>query len=227
MANRGERKTPEIEEKASKVILTAEEENVADIVARGGIIAYPTETVYGLGVDPFNENAVIKLYRLKGWKLQPRPVSILLLDVEDVERCVRSLPDKARHLIDAFWPGPLTLVLPAVRDLSAYITGNSGMVGLRVSSHSQLKTLLSPLIQPITATSANPTSLPPARTPKEVRDYFGEVVDWIAPNPTGEGGGQPSTVVRVEESGAWSVIRAGAISHKQIGEVISGDDSAV
>jgi len=174
----------------------------------GGVIAYPTETFYGLCVDPFNRRAVEGLFRLKG-RPEKNPVSVIIKDVPMLVAVASEVPPIARDLIKRFWPGPLTIVFKAHPALPPELTGNTGRIGVRVSSNPLAARLSSELNSPITATSANPTGEKPPVAPEEVLDYFNGRVDILI-----DGGTLPgktgSTVLDVT-SGRVVVIREGEI----------------
>jgi L-threonylcarbamoyladenylate synthase len=179
---------------------------------KGGVIAYPTETFYALGIDPSNEKAAKSLFALKG-RPADRPVSLIIKDEAMLSLVVCDVPEIARRLMKKFWPGPLTIVFKA-RGLSASITAGTGTVGVRVSSSPVVAALIKEIDSPITATSANPCGKPPARSAEEVLRYFDGRVPVII-----DGGlltaRLPSTVVDVSR-GAIKVIREGAIAKEEI-----------
>jgi L-threonylcarbamoyladenylate synthase len=159
--------------------VTAEHiEQAVAIVRDGGLIAFPTETYYGLGVDPFNETALQRLFTLKN-RAKIKPVLVLVADRLQVDLLASHVSATADRLMDAFWPGPLTLVLPARASLSALLTGRTATVGVRLSSNSHATGLVRALGVPLTGTSANLAGEPAAVTPEEVYAFFGERVDMI------------------------------------------------
>jgi len=179
----------------------------------GRILAYPTETLYGLGVDPFREDALEKLFLLKG-RSDRLPVSILLRDQAMVGDVAREVSPTARHLIKAFLPGPLTLVLPAQPHLPERLTAGTGKIGIRISSHPLIRHLFACYPRPITTTSANPTGKPGAMDAGQISAYFQEGVACIldaGPVP----GGRASTVVDLTGP-APVMLREGAISWNDI-----------
>jgi L-threonylcarbamoyladenylate synthase len=151
----------------------------------GGIIAYPTEGVWGLGCDPFNESAVRRLLALKG-----RPVSKGLIlvagDAAQFDSCLRGLPRATRERICRSWPGPVTWVVPAAPQLPQWIRGDHPGAAIRVSAHPLVRALSEAFAGPIVSTSANPQGLAPARTELKVRLYFRDRVDYVL---SGELGG--------------------------------------
>lgn len=148
------------------------------IVRRGGIIAFPTETVYGLGVDIFNEKAVKKLFELKGRDFK-KPLSIFVSSLPMLESYVEEIPPVARELIQKYWAGPLTLVFKASSKVPRGILAGGNTIGIRMSSHKTINQIVEALGHPMTATSANISDEPSALTAQEVRDYFPHGIDYI------------------------------------------------
>jgi L-threonylcarbamoyladenylate synthase len=185
----------------------------ATALRQGKVVAYPTETLYGLGVDPFHEEALERLYRLKN-RPSTRPVSILVRDVAMLNEVALDLPGSAIRLIEAFLPGPLTLVLPARPHLPQRLTADTGKIGVRISAHPLMGHLFSSYSAPITTTSANPAGAPNAGDAKRILSYFPQGIDCIldaGPVPGGVG----STVVEATGD-APTILREGAISEEEI-----------
>ena len=174
----------------------------------GDLVIYPTETFYGIGADPFAAGALDKLFALKG-REAAKTVALIAHDAAAAFALAREVPEAARTLAAAFWPGPLTLVMPARADLPAALAGRDGGVGVRVSSHPIARAIAAGLGRPITATSANPAGEPPAATVAAVRAAFGDKVKVILDGGT-LAGGAPSTLVACDPAG-WRILRAGAI----------------
>ena len=191
----------------SAATLDSLSQQVTRVIRQGGVVALPTETYYGLGVNPFDEKAVARLLSVK--EREPgKPILILLGSLEQLESCVTEVPPAASVLIEAFWPGPLTLVLPARPALPKNLSAGTGMVGVRLSSCRPLTDLLQ-RIGPLTGTSANRTGHPPVCTAEAVQEQLRHALDLIVdagPTP----GGLPSTVVEVQAS--LRIIREGAIA---------------
>jgi len=181
---------------------------------RGEVIVFPTETFYGLGADALNSAAAEKVVSLKGRSLES-PIAVIVADRGMLEEVVAEVPPVALRLIERFWPGPLTLVLPAKRNLPAPLLNSSGGVGVRVSSHPVATRLARELGRPLTATSANPSGKEPARSVAEARSYFASKVDifleggWL-------GGKKGSTVVEIGRRGVLRIIREGEISSHEL-----------
>jgi len=185
----------------------------AEIVANGALIAFRTDTFYGLGVDPFNANAVARLKRLKG-REEGKPILLLISDVADTERLVQSKSAAFEDFSKRFWPGPLTIVAPAVTELPLDITAGTGTVGLRLPDVENVRLLVRACGGSLTATSANPSGCEPARSASEVQNYFQNGIDLIV-----DGGEvtvtKPSTVIDIVEVPP-KVVREGAISKAEL-----------
>ena len=205
-----------IENSERKGVSTKVFSRAVDALKRGEVIVFPTETFYGLGADAFNETAVEQVVFLKG-RSPESPIPIIIADEKMLKRVVRDLPPIAVRLIDHFWPGPLTLVLPATEGLPEALLNKDGGVGVRVSSHPVATQLSRELNRPLTATSANPSGKEPARTVDEARTYFADRVEIFLDGGRLEGK-KGSTVVAIRE-GEWRIIREGAISHQELEKV--------
>lgn len=141
------------------------------IFRAGGTIAYPTETFYGLCVDPFSAQAVEALYRLKG-RPSASPIPLIIGDIRMLGQIAEEVTPLAQRLIDRFWPGPLTLVLKARGELPQALTASTGTIGVRLSGSPWARRLSQTLSSPITSTSANPSGKRPPVSAKEVLGYF-------------------------------------------------------
>ena len=183
-------------------------QRAAQIVSAGGVIAFRTDTFYGLGADPFNVSAVSKIRELKG-REENKPILLLLSEASLGDRFIADRSEAFEEVARKFWPGPLTIVGVAVANLPPGITAGTGTVGVRVPADQGVRELVRTCGGALTATSANPSGREPARSAKEVFDYFGDRVDLII-----DGGEviatEPSTIVDVTTSPP-RVIRKGAI----------------
>ena len=180
-----------------------------EVIRGGGVVAFPTDTFYGLGVDPFNEDAVRSIFSLKG-RPADSPVPILLGEPIDLELVALAPPDAAALLADAFWPGALTLVLTAIDELPDVVSAGAGTVGVRVPDHSVPRDIARSLGGPITGTSANISGDQSLKTADEVRAAFGDALDFVVEGVCGEHAAA-STVVDFTVSPPL-VRRHGAIS---------------
>lgn len=190
------------------------------VLTEGGVVAFPTETYYGLAVDPFNHQAVARLFRLKGRPLA-KPVALLIDHPSRLPLLTTHCPPCYHSLMARFWPGPLTLIFPAQPSLSPLLTAGGGSIGLRVSSHPLAQALTTQAGGIITATSANLSGSPPAVSPAEVVAQFGHRLDWLfQADPTP--GGAASTIVAATPDGL-RLIREGVIPFVEIERVAAAD----
>jgi L-threonylcarbamoyladenylate synthase len=172
---------------------------------RGEVIAYPTETFYGLGVDALDELALARLRALKG--RDRKAISVLVDGPEMLESICLDLPPLARELIRRHWPGALTIALPARPDLPAALI-DDGCVAVRQSSHPTAQALVAQLGRPLTTTSANRAGEPPATSDEAAEEIFAGRCRIVHGGATP--GGAPSTLVRVR-GGRLEILRRGAI----------------
>jgi len=180
----------------------------ATAIRQGHIVAFPTETYYGLAVDALDGSALERMFALKGREGE-KTSALLVADLAMFAELCAEVPARARELVAIHWPGPLTLALPARPDLPAAIV-RDGFVAARVSSHPVAHALVVAVGRPITATSANATGASPARTITEVRAHFhGMAVHLLDGGQTP--GGPPSTLVRLHGN-EIEVLRRGAIA---------------
>ncbi len=197
----------------NNIILPAELAQAVRVIRAGGIVAFPTETYYGLAADPFNEKALARLFAVKQ-RPASKPVLVLIHDCDQLDCLVKTKPPLFQPLMAAFWPGPLTLVFEALDRLPPLLTGNTGTVGVRVSSHSVARRLVDLFGNPITATSANISGSPPAVSATEVSRQLGDAVDMIVDGGTTRGG-HGSTIVGCHNS-QLVLIREGVVSFSAI-----------
>jgi L-threonylcarbamoyladenylate synthase len=184
---------------------------------KGGIIAYPTETFYGLGVDPFNRHALERLFELKGRSFKS-PVAVIIARTEMLNRLTGDITPVAERLIKRFWPGPLTMIFRAKDNVPCELTAGTGKIGARVSSNETATRLSSLLDSPLTSTSANPSGRPPARTAKEVLGYFNGGIDVLIDGGRLYGK-KGSTIVDATEDHI-KIIRHGDIPSRDIRECL-------
>lgn len=190
----------------------------AEVISGGGVVAFPTETFYGLAVDPFNVGALERLFRLKE-RSGDKPVLVLIDKIERLPRLASKIPGQYRKLIAGFWPGPLTLVFAGLAQLPDLLTDADGTVGVRLSSHPIARRLAMVVGGVITGTSANPSGLPAAVSAAQVKEMFPVGIDHVI-----DGGDVPgglgSTIAGVEGNGL-KLIRAGSIPYEELIATIS------
>jgi len=177
----------------------------AAALRRGEVVAYPTETFYGLGVNALDELALARLKLLKG--RGDKATSVLVHGPEMIERLCRKIPPRALALMERYWPGPLTIALPARRGLPPPLV-SEGCVALRESSHPTARALVDSFGAPVTATSANLAGQPPATSAEAVEEVFDGRCRVLHGGTTP--GGAPSTLVRVRGN-RIEIVRQGAV----------------
>jgi L-threonylcarbamoyladenylate synthase len=183
------------------------------IIKKGGVVAYPTETFYGLGVKYDDISALKKLYGIK-YRSWNKALPLIICEGQEIDLIASDMTVSAEKLAKKFWPGPLTLLLPARPDISEFITANTGKIAVRIPGASFALDLARSLGFPITATSANISGMPPADTAEDVIRYFGDALDLIV-DCGKTPGGKPSTIV--DASGQKiRFLRAGAISIEDV-----------
>ena len=185
----------------------------ADAIRAGRIVAIPTDTLYGLAADPFNVDAVARIYQLKG-RGSDRALPLVAADIDQIEATLGVLPMLARLLAVRYWPGPLTMLMPAPERLPAEVTGGTGRVGVRVPAHAVARALCAACAMPLTATSANKSGLPATNAPDAVVDTLAVGIDTLLDAGITPGG-LPSTIVDVTDA-TPRVVREGAISWESI-----------
>ncbi|WP_321277415.1 L-threonylcarbamoyladenylate synthase [Thiomicrorhabdus indica] len=153
-------------------------ENAVQQLRLGNIIGYPTEAVYGLGCDPFNEQAFEKLLHVKHRPVE-KGVILAAASIEQIEDLVRICGESWEQQVRDSWPGPVTWVLPVRQSMPKWVTGGRETLAVRVSSHPTVKALCEAFNGPIVSTSANPSGKEPARSYAEVKNYFGNRFDCI------------------------------------------------
>jgi L-threonylcarbamoyladenylate synthase len=184
-------------------------EAAAGVLRAGGLVAFPTETFYGLGANALDPDAVARVFRAKG-RPPDKPLLVLVDSVEMAGRLVVDIPDRARRLIARYWPGPLTLVLRARPSVPAALTAGTATLGVRVSGHPVAHAVVRAAALPVTAPSANPHGGPSPRSAAEVLAGLGARVDLVLDGgPTA--GGAPSTVLDLTGDRP-RLVRPGAIA---------------
>lgn len=187
------------------------------VLKGGGLVAYPSDTVYGLGAAASDERAVARAFAVKG-RLSEKALPLLLADVEDMAPLCTEVPPIAKLLTERFWPGPLTVVLRRSPSFQSPALGGGDSVALRVPDHFFLRQLIRALGEPITGTSANRSGRPSCRTAREVQRQLGNAVDLII-----DGGssrvGRESTIIDITLDHP-KIVRGGVLSRKEIERAI-------
>ncbi|HWA38185.1 MAG TPA: L-threonylcarbamoyladenylate synthase [Burkholderiales bacterium] len=189
----------------------------AAILRAGGLVAFPTETVYGLGADASNEKAVARLYKVKG-RPADHPVIVHFDSAERALSWARDVPKEARVLAERFWPGPLTLILKGNEKAMPFVTGGQPSVGLRVPSHPVAQELLRAFGDGVAAPSANRFGRVSPTTASHVREDLGADVDLVLEGGPSEVGIE-STIVDLSGKGAV-LLRPGSISRAELEAIV-------
>ena len=179
---------------------------LVDVLERGGVVACPTETWLGLLADASNERAVRRVAELKG-RPADMPIALLLPSTDSIRVVALDLPPAAEALMEAHWPGPLTLLVPARPELDPRLV-KDGKVGVRVPGPSPAAELTRAFGRPLTATSANLSGQPPVRSVDELPATLADGIDALVPGVCP--GGAPSTLVDASET-PMRILRAGAV----------------
>jgi L-threonylcarbamoyladenylate synthase len=188
--------------------------DAAAALRAGELVVFPTETFYAIGADPMQPAALTAIFRVKG-REPDKPIALIAADTVSAFAIARKIPAEARLLAEAFWPGPLTIALPAREGLNPALVGSGGGIGVRVSPHPTAHALAAAAGGLLTATSANLSGQPPARTLIHARQSLGARISVYV-----DGGAlssdQPSTIVEFAEDGGFRILRTGVIDHSAI-----------
>ena len=209
-------------------VVRADEESIAraaELLAAGGVVAFPTETVYGLGADAMNPDAVARVFRVKGRPLD-HPVIVHLAETAALDDWAREVPEAARALAAAFWPGPLTLILKRAAEVPDAVTGGQDTVGVRVPEHPVAAALLAAFarvegagrLRGIAAPSANKFGRISPTTAAHVRADLGDEVDLVLDGGAAEVGIESTIVDLSDEQPA--ILRPGAVAADAIEQVL-------
>jgi L-threonylcarbamoyladenylate synthase len=204
----------------ARVLKVGAEDCLSEAVAvlkGGGLVVYPSDTVYGLGAAVSDSRAVARLFVVKARSSQ-KAVSLLLADAHDMAPLCAELPAVARRLAERFWPGPLTLVLRPSPEFRSEALGGGDTLALRVPGHPFLREMIRRLGEPITGTSANRSGRPSCRTAREAERELGDAVDLIVDGGPSRAGPE-STVVDITEA-LPKILREGAIERAAIEELV-------
>lgn len=188
-------------------------EEPANIIKNGGIVVFPTETVYGIGADALNEDAVRKLYKAKERPLN-KPISLLVSNIDMINQVAKDITELEYALIKEFFPGPLTIILKKKNIISNIVTANQDTVGIRMPANEIALKLIDYAKVPIATTSANISGQPSGTDLKSIIKDFEEKIDYSI-----NGGhskiGLASTIIQVID-GVPTILRKGSISEEQI-----------
>ena len=174
------------------------------VLLAGGVIAYPTEAVYGLGCDPLNADAVQRILELKNRPWQ-KGLILIASDQQQLLPFIQPLSPELQAQLNQTWPGPVTWLLPARPEVPHWLRGTHQSIAVRVTAHPGTRALCDAFGGAIVSTSANPASLPPARNPLKVRSYFGQQWGMILHGPLG-GRAQPS---EIRDASSGRLVRPG------------------
>ncbi|HJU04280.1 MAG TPA: L-threonylcarbamoyladenylate synthase [Nitrospiraceae bacterium] len=189
----------------------ADLDRIDRVVRRGGVVAIPTETFYGLGVSVSDEAAIRRVVAIKG-RPDGKAILVLIAERADLTGLITGMTAASEVLINQCWPGPLTLIMSASPSVSPLLTGGTGTIGVRQPAHPALHRVLSH-VGPLTGTSANRSGFPPCCTAQEVQSAFGSEVDLILDGGRTPGG-MPSTIVNTV--GGIHMVREGALERERI-----------
>lgn len=191
-------------------------QQAVSILREGGVIAYPTDTVYGLGADAFNEKASTRIYRIKQRPLT-QPFPLLIADESELADLTTGIPEIAKSMVKHFWPGGLTLVVWKSSSLPDWLTAGGDTIAVRIPDHPLALALIRGLGSPLIGTSANLSGLPSVASAEEVRAQLGHEVDFVLDGGLCPGGIE-STVIDVTGE-VPIIIREGAVSGDEIDKV--------
>lgn len=193
-------------------------DEAAEIIKTGGLVAVPTETVYGLAGNGLDEEAVKQIYEVKG-RPQVKPLSLMVPGAEAMEQYCEDVPQEARLLAERFWPGPLTIVLKAKDHIPSIVLAGGDTVGLRCPDHPMTLELLKKAGVPFAAPSANPSGEESPKTAQKVQDYFAGRIGGIIDG--GECGiGLESTIISMAQK-PYRILRQGALAEKEIASALA------
>lgn len=190
-------------------------ESIVRWLESGCVVGMPTDTFYGLAVDPVNLHAVDQIYAIKT-RMRHKPLSLLLSDATQACEIARKLDSRFDRLAERFWPGPLTIIVPAGTRLPLRVTANTGNVALRVPDATIPRAVVRRLGLPVTATSANLIGAPECTQALGVQSQLGDRIPLIVDGgPTA--GSLPTTIVDLSAgTGTWQILREGAIPAEQV-----------
>lgn len=198
--------------------ITDKIEDAAQIIRAGGLVAVPTETVYGLAGNGLNEKAVSEIYEVKG-RPAVKPLSLMVPDESAMELYCEDVPPQAHALAKRFWPGPLTIVLKAKPEIPSIVLAGGTTVGLRCPDHPLTLSLLKSCGLPLAAPSANPSGEPSPKTAEQVLGYFDGRIDAVIDGgPCGLG--RESTLIDMSRT-PYKILREAALHEETVAEALA------
>jgi L-threonylcarbamoyladenylate synthase len=197
---------------------SAKIEKAVEMLKSGNLVAFPTDTVYGIGADAFNKSAVEKIFTAKG-RDSKKPLQVLIADKDDLNLIVEKQSDILHQLVDRFFPGALTIVMPAKADFPRWVTCGLDTVGVRMPSNPIALEMIKSFGRPISATSANISGMPDPKDAQQVLEYLDGKINLIL-----DGGSTPddvpSTVIDISVNPP-KILRQGKLNTEEINEALS------
>jgi L-threonylcarbamoyladenylate synthase len=190
----------------------------ADVIRAGGLVAMPTDTLYGIAADPFNPRAVARVFEAKS-RSDRQPIALVAAGLQQVTAFAGGLGDRVVMLTERFWPGPLTLLVAAPPGFA--VSSGTARVGVRVPAHAVARLLCATVGSLLTATSANLSGEPASDDPDEVERTMGDRLDLLL-DAGRTAGGPPSTIVDVTGP-VPALVRAGAIPWEAVDRCLRGE----
>lgn len=199
----------------TKIFKKNELEKACEVLKQEGVLAFPTETVFGLGVVSNSEKAYKNLIKVKN-RHPDKPFTLMCSNISQVENIIE-INDVARKIFNEFMPGPITLILKTKKEVAHYLDLGTGFIGVRIPDDEMVIELIDKVGTPLLVPSANPADFPPARNTNEVLNYFDGKIDAVVEGETTSS--LPSTVIKVDENDII-LIRKGPISLEEIKGVL-------
>ncbi len=196
-------------------------EKAAELIKNGQVVAFPTETVYGLGANVFDENAVKKIFEAKG-RPSDNPLIVHVAKKEDIEKVAREIPLNAQLLIDEFMPGPITVVLPKRKEIPNVVTGNMDTVGIRIPEHKGARQFIEACGVPIPAPSANSSGKPSPTSAQHVYDDLLGKIPLILDGGESDKGVESTVISLCDETPL--LLRPGVITYEMLTKVLGKVD---
>ena len=192
-------------------------EKAAEMLKAGKIVAFPTDTVYGIGADIFNKDAVERIFAVKG-RDSKKPLQVLIADINDLNLIVEKQSDTLHHLAEKFFPGALTIVVPAKENFPRWVTCGLDTVGVRMPANTIALEMIKAFGRPIAATSANTSGFPDPKNAQQVLEYLERKIDLLLDGgPTNDN--IPSTVIDISVHPPI-ILRKGKLSAEELDQVL-------